>query len=143
MALGLVGGESLSGLRFGVGMRLAVGRCRVARRVLPGGGGLGGLDELGGHLVVGVGGLKPPLAGGAGLVGAVGAGGGSVALVVGSFAQGGQQELDLAGRDDDGAWAGRLMAGHVFFLAWRGRAGGWMSGAIPVPVAGFQPLAGR
>jgi hypothetical protein len=47
----LAGGGSLSGLR--------VGSC-AAGRVLPRGGGLGGLDHLGGHLVVGVGGLQAP-----------------------------------------------------------------------------------
>ena len=83
-------------------MRLSAGGRRVAGRVLPRGGGFGGLDQLGGQVVVGVGGLKSPLAGGAGLVGAVGAGGGSVALVFGGVVQGGQQGLDLVGRDDDG-----------------------------------------
>jgi hypothetical protein len=55
-----------------------------------------GLDHLGGHLGVGIGGVKPPLAGGAGLAGAVGARGGPAALVSG--VQGSQQEPDLAGR---------------------------------------------
>jgi hypothetical protein len=45
---GLAGGESLSGLRGGGG---------VAGRVLPCGGGFGGLDYLAGQVVVGVGGL--------------------------------------------------------------------------------------
>ena len=62
---------------------------------LPGGGGLGGLVHLAGQLVVGVGGLQAPLAGGAGLVGAVGAGLGPVALVFGGFVQRGEQGLDL------------------------------------------------
>jgi hypothetical protein len=43
------------------------------------------MDQLGGHLVVGIGGLKPPLAGGARLIGAVSARGGPVALVFGDF----------------------------------------------------------
>ena len=36
----------------------------MAGGVLPGGGGLGGVDHPGGYLVVGLGGLQPPLAGG-------------------------------------------------------------------------------
>jgi hypothetical protein len=85
---GLASGESLSGLRVGGG---------VAGRVLPGGGGVGGLDHLSGQVVVGVGGVQPPLAGGAGLGAAVGAGSCPVALVFGGVVQGGQQELDLGG----------------------------------------------
>jgi len=66
-------------------------------RALPRGGGFGGLDHLCGQVVVGVGGLESPLAGGAGLFGAVAAGGGPVALVFGGVVQGGQQEFDLVG----------------------------------------------
>ena len=32
---------------------------------------------------------------------------------------------------------------HAPFLRWWWRAGGWMSGAVPVPVAGFHPYWGR
>ena len=35
-----------------------------------------------------------------------------------------------------------LVVGHAPFFPWWWRAGGWMSGAVPVPVAGFQPYAG-
>jgi len=54
-------------------VRAGAGWCRVAGGALPGGGGLSGLDHLPGYLVVGLGGLQAPLAGGAGLAGAVGA----------------------------------------------------------------------
>ena len=35
------------------------------------------------------------------------------------------------------------VAAHAPFLLRRWRAGGRMSGATPVPVAGFQPYSGR
>src|ERR1039457_693488 len=148
------------------------------------------------------------LAGGAGLVGAVGAYLGAVAHVVGGDIQRDQHGLPVAGRDDDrgtAVWAGRLgcrlrgwrlvdggpvrvvlgafvdacqvadeedgaagvlvvavgepvpvqyvqdvgeqvesypVVSHAPFLRWWWRAGGWMSGAVPVPVAGFHPYWG-
>ena len=68
---------------------------------LGGCGGLGGLEHLGGHLVVVAGGLQPPLAGGAELAGAVSARLGPVPLVFGGVVQGGEQGFDFASRDDD------------------------------------------
>ena len=36
-----------------------------------------------------------------------------------------------------------VIGGHVRSSSWWWRAGGRMSGAVPVPVAGFQPWRGR
>ena len=43
---------------------------------------------------------------------------------------------------EDEAPGHAVIAGHVRFFRWW-RAGGRMSGAVPVPVAGFQPYWGR
>jgi hypothetical protein len=61
--------------------------------------GFGGLEYVVGQLVVGVGVVEAGLAGGAGLVGAVGAHLGAVAHVVGGDIQRDQHGLPLAGRD--------------------------------------------
>jgi hypothetical protein len=98
--------RSLSGLSVGGRVwPVSVGRS-VAGRAWPGGGGLGGANRLFSELVVGIGGLQAPLAGGAGLVGAISARFGPVALVFGGVVQRGQQRLDLVGWDDDGGLAG-------------------------------------
>jgi hypothetical protein len=69
----------------------------VAGVAVPGGGGLGGLGHLVVQLVVGIGGLQQaPLAGGAGLVGAVGACLGSVPLVFGGFVSAASRVLTSA-----------------------------------------------
>src|ERR1039457_5100896 len=95
------GGEP--GLRGGVGwLGLAVG---------SGPGGFGGLEHAVGQLVVGLSVVEAGLAGGAGLVGAVGAHLGAVAHVVGGDIQRDQHGLPLAGRDHDrvtAVRAGRL-----------------------------------
>jgi hypothetical protein len=66
------------------------------------------LDELSAQVVICLGVLEARLAGQAGLAGAVGAGLGAVALVVGGYVQGGQEGPDVAGRDEDGVLAGWL-----------------------------------
>jgi hypothetical protein len=60
-----------------------------------GGRGLGGLDQVSGNAVVGSGVPQTRLAGGTGLVGAVGAGCGAVAFVVGGDVRSGQEGLDF------------------------------------------------
>ena len=64
--------------------------------------GPGRLDELSGQVVIGLGVVQAPLAIRAGLISAVGAELGAIALVVGGYVQGDQEVLDLAGRDEDG-----------------------------------------
>ncbi len=59
------------------------------------GRGLGGLDQVSGNAVIGPGVLETRLAGGTGLGGAVGAGCGAVAFIVGGDVQRGQEGLDL------------------------------------------------
>ena len=58
-----------------------------------------------------------------------------VAAVVAVAFQRVEDVVDQAGGDP-------VIAGHRRSLRWR-RAGGRMSGATPVPVAGFQPWRGR
>lgn len=98
------------GLEFGSGLRVDAG----ARLGCPGrSGGLagpGGIHELGREVVVGVGYLEPALAADAGLVGAVGAVGGTVAFVADCLVQHGQDELLLVGRGRDTVRRGRLGA---------------------------------
>ena len=74
---------------------------RLGLAVVSGRGGFGGLEHAVGHLVVGLGVAEAVVAGGAGLVGAVGAHLGAVALVVGGDIQRDQHGLQVAGRDDD------------------------------------------
>ena len=57
-------------------------------------------------MVIGLGVVQAPLAIRAGLISAVGAELGAIALVVGGYVQGDQEVLDLAGRDEDGVRAG-------------------------------------
>ena len=87
-------------LRDGAGRK----ELRAARFGLAGVGGpgdLGGLQHLGGHLVVGLGVAEPGLAGQAGLVRAVGAGGGAVALVVRGYVECGDDGADFGVGEDD------------------------------------------
>ncbi len=100
MGLGLSDARSLSGLPVGARVRPARAGRRMAGRGLPRAGGLGGLGHLLGQLVVGIGGVQAPFAGGAGLVGAVGACLGPVALVFGAVVSADQVKILLAALDD-------------------------------------------
>ena len=80
---------------------------------------LGGIDQPGGQVVIGVGVLETLLAGQAGRVGAFGAGCGPVAFAGGGDVQGGEQGLDFAGRDGDGVvtgWGARFGFGPGRYL---------------------------
>src|SRR6185437_9596721 len=106
---------SLAGLPVGGKLGPAI------RRGLAGagsGGGLGGLEHAAGHLVEGLGVSDVDLAGGARLVGAVGAHLGAVALVVGG---------DI-GRGEDGDGVGVSQGDRV--VAARSGVGGMVLGAF-------------
>src|ERR1035441_3426286 len=98
------GGWSLARLPVGCGVRMTRRNCRAAWLGLSGVGGpgsCGGLQHLGGHLVVGLGVVEPGLAGQTGLVRAVGAGGGAVVLVVGGYVERGDDSADFGAGEDD------------------------------------------
>ena len=61
----------------------------------------GGLQHLGGHLVVGLDVAEPGLAGPTGLVRAVSAGGGAVELVVGGYVERGDDSADVGAGEND------------------------------------------
>jgi hypothetical protein len=83
--------------------------CRLELAGGGGGGrGFGGLDQVCGEAVVGAGMLEAGPAGRTGLASAPGAGRDAVAFIVGSDVQGGQEGLDLVGRDADGVLRDRF-----------------------------------
>ena len=74
---------------------------RLGLAVVSGQGDRGDLEHLGGHLVVGLGVAEPGLAGGAGLVRAVGAGGSAPVIVVGGYVERGDDGADFGAGEDD------------------------------------------
>src|SRR5690349_3829885 len=88
--------------------------------------GLGGLQHLGGHLVEGLGVPEPGLAGQTGLIRAIGAGGGAVALEVGGYVQRSDDSADFGVGKDDRVC---VRAGWSWLGA-RGRRGGLEIGAV-------------
>ena len=87
-------------------------------------------------MAVGFGAPQAPLAGAAGPVSALGAGGGPVALVVGGFAQRGGDDPGLGGGEDDGVLACSRSGRRGFGLrGWRylgvvGGGGGFLAAFV-------------
>src|SRR5712691_3174284 len=116
------GGGSLAGLSVGCMAGLAGGQAGAAGFGLvavSSPGGFGFLQDLCSQMVILLGALQAGLAGQAGLVRAVGAGLGAIALVLGGLVQGGQDRADVPagegdgrrGRDLDQVGAGRVVLG--------------------------------